>query len=100
MHKRELDELAIYHLESETDDIDIGLLHDLYVEKTSDIVYFIFEDRLYGIVCYGDLLHHMHNGNVRIVKNFTKLNDFCDDKAREIFESRNNIQKIPVVVCK
>ena len=66
MHKRELDELAIYQLESGVDDIDIRLLHDLYVEKTSDIVYLILDDKLYGIICYGDLLHHMHDGVVRI----------------------------------
>lgn len=97
MHKRELDELAIYKLESELDDIDISLLHDLYVEKTSDIVYLTLDDKLCGIVCYGDLLHHMHDGTVRIVKNFTKLNDFCNDEARKIFASSNNIHKIPVV---
>ena len=97
MHKRKLDELAIYQLESEADDIDIELLHDLYVEKTSDIVYLTLDDKLYGIICYGDLLHHMQNGIVKIVKNFTKLNAFCDDEARIIFASRNNIQKIPVV---
>ena len=97
MHKRELDELAIYKLESEVDDIDIGLLHDLYVEKTSDIVYLTLDDKLYGIICLEDLWHHMHDGAVRIVKNFTKLNDFCVDEARKIFASRNNIHKIPVV---
>lgn len=97
MHKRELDELAIYKLENEVDDIDIRLLHDLYVEKTSDIVYLTLDDRLYGIICYGDLLHHMHNGVVRIVKDFTKLSGFCTDEAKKIFESRNNIHKIPVV---
>ena len=97
MHKREFNELAIYQLESEVNDIDIGLLHDLYVEKTSDIVYLTLDDKLYGIICFGDLLHHMHNGVVEIVKNFTKLNDFCNDEARKIFASKNNIQKIPVV---
>lgn len=97
MHKRELDELAIYKLESEVDDIDIGLLHDLYVEKTSDIVYLTLDDKLYGIICYGDLLHRMHNGVVRIVKNFMKLNVFCNDEAKKIFVSKNNIHKIPVV---
>ena len=97
MHIRELNELAIYKLESEVDDIDIGSLHDLYVEKTSDIVYLTLDDKLYGIICLGDLLHNMHDGAVGIVRNFTKLSDFCTDEAKKIFASRNNIHKIPVV---
>ena len=97
MRKRELDELAIYKLESEVDDIDIRLLHDLYAERTSDIVYLTLYDKLYGIVCFEDLLHKMHNGIVRITKDFTKLNDFCFDEARKIFALKDNIQKIPVV---
>ncbi len=97
MRRRDLRELAIYELESEVDSVQFQSIRSLFVEKTSDIVYLTFNKRLYGIICLGDLLHHMRDGKVPIVKNFTKLEGFCDDKAREIFAVKKNIQKIPVI---
>lgn len=42
-------------------------------------------------------MHHSLNGSVEIVREFMKLDGFYDEKAREIFAAKNNIQKIPVV---
>lgn len=97
MRIRDYSELALYELEQSTEYIQLKALRDLYVEKTADIVYLTVKNRLYGIICLGELLHHMNNGVVKIVTNFTKLCGFFDDEARKIFASKNNIQKIPVV---
>lgn len=97
MRRRNLEELAIYKLERAVDSIPFWDIRSLFIEKTSDIVYLILNNKIYGIICLGDLLHRMRNGIVPIMKNFTKMEGFQDDVARELFAARNNIQKIPVI---
>ena len=97
MRKRALDELAVYELGSETDFIEFGVIQALFIEKTSDIIYFTVDGTLYGIICMGDILHHMKDGMVPIMKRFTYMCEFQDDIARDTFAQKTNIQKIPVV---
>lgn len=96
MKRRCLEELAVFETE-EKDYIELNLIRDLYIEKTSDIVYLTDSEKLYGFVCLGDLLYRMQDGVVKITRKYTMLDDFKDEEAREIFAQRNNIQKIPVL---
>ncbi len=97
MRRRTFDECAVYELCGERDAIDFSEIRHLFLEKTADIVYLTLNGRIYGIVCMGDVLHHMKNGKIEIVRNFTFLEDFQDALVREIFDKRSNIQKIPVI---
>lgn len=96
MRRRNIEELAIYELQEETDRIDSSLLLSLYIEKTSDIVYLTLQGKLYGIVCLNDLQNRMEDGIVTINKKFTKMNCFDDEQARKMF-ALNRFTKIPVV---
>lgn len=97
MKRRTFDECAVYELRSERDTIDFSEIRYLFLEKTSDIIYLTLNGQIHGIVCMGDVLHHMKGGRIAIVKNFTFLEDFQDTYAREIFDRRDNIHKIPVI---
>lgn len=97
MRRRMAEELAIYELNSEKDEIQFKEIRNLLIDKTSDIIYITLCGKLYGILCLGDFLHHMKNGVVPIVKNFSSVNHFDENVAREIFTKRKNIQKIPIV---
>lgn len=98
MIKREISQLAVYRIKNETEALSLSCLQNLYMEKTSEIVYIIKENRLYGIVSMGDILHHRDSeGGVKINKTFTSLTGFNLIKAREIFKARTNIHKIPVI---
>lgn len=97
MRKRSLKELAVCELGDQTDLIEFERIRELFVNKTSDIVYITIDKKVYGIVCLGDILHHMKDSQVSIVKSFLYINDFQEDKAREIFAKKSNIQKIPVI---
>lgn len=97
MRKRSLKELAVYELKEQTDLIAFEQIRELFVNKTSDIVYLTIDKKVYGIVCLGDILHHMECGRVPIAKSFLYINDFQEDRAKEIFARKSNIQKIPVM---
>lgn len=97
MRKRLFDECAMHELSGEGDVIDFAEIRSLFLEKTADIIYLTQNGQIYGIVCMGDVLHHMKNGKITIVKNFTFLEEFRDTFAREIFDKKDNIQKIPVI---
>lgn len=96
MKRRSLEKLAVLEI-GERDYIELTLLRDLYIDKTSDIVYLTDGGKLYGFVCLGDLLYRMQDGVVKVTRKYTSLSDFQDDDARQIFALHNNIQKIPVV---
>ena len=68
MRKRSLKELAVYELKEQTDLIEFEQIRELLVNKTSDIVYLTIDKKVYGIVCLGDILHHMECGQVSIEK--------------------------------
>lgn len=98
MEKRDIERLAVYSIESETEMLSFNQFHQLYIEKTSEIIYITKKEHLYGIVCMGEALAaHKQNGFVRINKSFTFLKDKNVIKAHEIFRDRRNINKIPIV---
>ena len=62
MLKRDISELAVYRIEEEKETLQLECLRSLYIEKASEIIYIIRNDRLYGIICLGDILHHSVSG--------------------------------------
>lgn len=98
MIKRNIAQLAIYQIDREEDTIPLERLRNLYVEKTSEIIYIIKDKKLYGIVCMGEVLYgHKKNAEVKINKSFTFLSSFSLVKAGEIFRKHRKIHKVPVV---
>lgn len=97
MIKRSKSELAILSTEIEEEIFQIEHLKDLFIKKTAEIIYFTRNDMLYGIICLEDILHRGRNGEVPINKDFTMLVGYNVIKAREFFQRRKKVHKIPVV---
>lgn len=98
MIKRSIGELAIYSTQDEMDYIFINQLQELYLNKTSEIVYITNKGKLYGIVCIGEALTaNKHKGRVCINKVYTFLRECNVVKAHEVFQIKSKIHKIPIV---
>lgn len=96
MVRRNLSELATYQISENIEVLPIECLKDLYLDKTSEIIYILKHNTLYGIVCIEDLFK-TESRIVSVNKNFTRLLEFDIIKAHEIFNRRRNIHKIPIV---
>lgn len=96
MIRRNLSELATYQISENVEILPIEYLKGLYLNKTSEIIYLLEDNKLYGIVCREDLFK-TKDRIVCVNKNFTSLLEFDLIKAHEIFNTRRNIHKIPVV---
>lgn len=97
MVKREKSELAIYRIEKETESLPMTCLRNLYLEKTSEIIYITKCEKLYGMICYGDVFRRSNNGKVQINRDFVSLCDYNVVEAHQIFQRKKNVHKIPVV---
>lgn len=97
MQKRDISQLAVCKVEEETDLLPAECLRELYLNKTSEIVYVIKERKIWGIVCLGDVMRQRYEAGIRINRNFTSLDTFNIMKAHDIFRVKGNIHKIPVV---
>lgn len=97
MVKRNLSELAVYRIQEDVDMLPMECLRNLYLEKTSEIIYVLKDEKLYGIICMGEALQgYARNGQVRINKTFTALEGYNIVKAHEIFRKKRRVHKIPV----
>lgn len=97
MIKRDISQLAVYRIAKEEETLALDCLRNLYLEYEAEIIYITNDNKLYGIICLGDILHQTRNGRVRINKKFTVLTGYNIIKAHDIFRTRKNIHKIPVV---
>lgn len=97
MIKRDITQLAIYYIESEMERVHFANLRDLYLYKTSEIIYIVKDKKLYGIVGMREVLHAGEDGEVQINKNFKKLIGYNIIEAHEIFQRWSRIHKIPVI---
>lgn len=60
MIKRDISQLAIYSIEQERETVPFEMLRDLYLNKTSDIVYIVKNKKLYGIICMNEVLRDIY----------------------------------------
>lgn len=97
MRRREVAELAVYQTKEEIDVLLLEKLRNLYINKTSEIIYITKACKLYGIVCLGDILKNVSDGKVKINKNFISLKENSIIEAKDIFKKKKNINKIPIV---
>ncbi len=98
MVKRDIGRLAVYPIDKEVEMLALKQFSDLYLKKTSDIVYITKDGKLYGIVCMEEALSSCtQNGFVYINKTFTMMREGNVIEAHEIFKSRGKITKIPIV---
>ncbi len=97
MIKRDITQLAIYYIDVEMETVPFENLYDLYLHKTSEIIYIVKEKKLYGIVGMREVLHTGEDGEVQINKNFKRLIGYNIIEAHEIFRRWSRIHKIPVV---
>lgn len=97
MLKRDITQLTIYQIDEKVETVSLSSLVELYLKKTSEIVYIMKETVLYGVICIEDIMHHSKKGNVCINRNYTFLKSFNVIKAHQIFKTRKRIHQIPVV---
>lgn len=97
MLKRDYTQLAIYTIKDNEKEVPIHYLKELFLTKTSEIIYIVRNRKLYGIVCLGDVLHKSYNGKVLINKNFVYLVGYNIIQAHRLLKERTKICKIPVV---
>ena len=77
--------------------VHVDQLREILCSKPTDVVYFVYENVLYGLISTEDILWKNKNGYVTINKTYTKLDAWDSIKARSIFKERCNIHKIPVI---
>ena len=96
MIRRNLSQLAVYQTEEELNSIPFEYLQNLYMDKTSEIIYFTKGKQLYGIVCMQEVFRG--KDVVKINKSFTVLQGGNMIQACRIFQSRKiKIHEIPIV---
>lgn len=96
MKKRIIDELAVYFLDEEKQQILFNEVRDLFIKKATEIIYFIINRRLYGIICLGDCLRR-DSEYIKINTEFSWVTGWNLMQAKHIFMEKNKINKIPVV---
>lgn len=96
MKKRNYDELAVYCLEEEKRQVLIQEVRNLFIKKTTEVIYFVLNQRLYGIICLGDCLR-MDNGYIKINTEFSQITNWDLMRAKHMFMENCKINKIPVV---
>ena len=95
MVKRDITRLAVYYIEKEMETVPFENLCDLYLYKTSEIIYIVKDKKLYGIVGMREVLHAGEDGEVQINKNFKKLVGYNIIKAHERSEERRVGKECP-----
>uniref|UniRef100_N2AXH0 Citrate lyase ligase C-terminal domain-containing protein n=1 Tax=Eubacterium plexicaudatum ASF492 TaxID=1235802 RepID=N2AXH0_9FIRM len=97
MERRDIAQLAICEIKDEAETISCDELRQLYLEKTSEIIYIIKNKQLYGIICLKEVLHKIeYSRQIKINKSFTVLVGHNIVKAYRIFAAKG-IKKLPVV---
>lgn len=95
MRQREYNELTVIKLERGVNDIDFGTVKACILKMPSEIIYFTVNGCFWGCISTGDIIRS--KGKITINRNCIKLDRWNSIQARNIFEKRNNIHKIPVV---
>lgn len=96
MLRRGVDELTIIELDRQESRVHVDKVREILYKKPTDVVYFVYDNLLYGLICTGDILRKNKDGYIPINKNFTSLDSWDSKRARAIFSTRSNIHKIPV----
>ncbi len=96
MVRRDITQLAVCETQQELDSVPFECLRKFYLDKTSEIIYFTKEKKLYGIVCTREAISG--KDIITINKSFTVLQEGDIVKACRTFQSRKTrIHKIPIV---
>lgn len=95
MRFRKKEELPIIEMQIKKDTLSIEQVKDALKDKTADVIYVVWSNRLYGMVSIGDILR----GNQRIIINtqFFFITHKNLIKARSIFKDRIKVNMIPVI---
>lgn len=100
MLRRGLEELTIIELDKQETCVNVEKVRAILYTKPTDVIYFIYKNFLYGLICTEDILRKNEGGYIPINKKYTSLDTWDSKKARSIFGARSNIHKIPVTNSK
>lgn len=96
---KERDELAIIELSQNEDYIFIDKLEEMILDCPSNIIYFEYNEKLYGIITMGDIARDIgYEGSNKVIINthFTTLRACDYMRARYIFNKKDTIHNLPV----
>lgn len=93
---REYGQLAVYEIKNSIETVPLRLVRELIEQKGSDIVYVLKDNKLYGIICLGEILRS-DNEKVPINKKYCYVEEFDVVKAHRLFDSNPTIYKIPII---
>lgn len=81
------------------DEITLTKLWNFFSPDISRTIYVIEQDKLYGIITFGDFKrHYFFTKNFQLInKNFQYINIDAMDSAEYIFKSYHNISTLPVI---
>lgn len=97
MVKRDISQLAIYSIEQEIEELPVESLRSLYLNRPSEIVYIVKDEKLYSVVCMEDVLCTMKGEGVKVNKDFVALTEYNVIKAHEFFQRNPQVNKLPVI---
>lgn len=97
MVKRTINDLAVYTLDTEKKKLLFYDIRHLFLEKMTEIIYIVMNDRLYGIICLGDCLNRETEQYINVNTEYTKIINWNIMEAKNIFLKKSNINKIPVI---
>ena len=93
------DDLALIQLTEETERLSFRDIEGALPDHFCDAVYAIYQNRLYGMVTYGDALraHHAGEQDVSLNRRFRSVKPSDYIEAREIFRDHYRIHHLPVI---
>ena len=95
MRFRDVKELPLIEIHADEAMIGIEDVKKALKEKNADVIYVVWNNKLYGIVSIGDILRGSQR--IKINTQFTYIRNENLLKARGIFKDKANINMIPVV---
>lgn len=94
---RNLEELTYIEMEENDLGVSMDRLQEALLKKTSEVIYCVKNDKLWGIISVGDIFRGNSRKTIEINTKFTYLSNWNVIKAKQIFADCKNIHKIPVV---
>lgn len=91
-----LEELSIISLDTARIQLNVKDILEYFYERRSDVLYVTIDKRLHGVISAGDI-KRCKDGVVKINRKFTFLVNWDYIQAKNIFQAKNKINKLPVV---
>ena len=73
MIRRELEDLAVINTNGKKLSVFFCDIQHLLYQKTSEVIYLVDNNKLYGVICMGDILKIKNDGSINVNTNFSSI---------------------------